>query len=46
MEEFKLKHEKELRELEEAHLAEMNLFTIEWQKRIDEFNKEIEHLLE
>ena len=46
MEEYKGKHEKELKELEEAHLAELNLFTLEWQKRIEEFNKEIERMLE
>ena len=34
MEDYRLRHEKELQELHEAHLAEMNLFQIEWQKRI------------
>lgn len=27
-------------------MAEMNLFNLDWQKRIEEFNLEIEHLLD
>ena len=41
MDEYRMKHEKELKELEEAHLAEMNLFNLDWQRKIEEFNKEI-----
>lgn len=45
MEEIRIRHEDELRQLEEAHLAEMNLFTLEWQKQINDFNNEIDRML-
>jgi hypothetical protein len=46
MEETRFRHEKELKELEEAHLAEMNLFQLEWNKQIADFNQEIEKALQ
>lgn len=38
MEDIRIRHEDELRQLEEAHMAEMNLFNLEWQKQINDFN--------
>lgn len=42
MDDIRIRHERELLQLQEAHHAELNLFGLEWDKRIREFNEEIE----
>ncbi len=39
MGEYQYKHQRELEELLEAHKAEMNLFSIQWEKSVELFNK-------
>lgn len=38
MHEMRNRHQSELMQLEEAHLAEMNLFRLNWEKSIREYN--------